>query len=191
LSKNGIFHFIIWLLLLVILLPGSVSEWIDFFYFYPQTKKEMLLILSILGLTLSAILLYFNAGKNRSALYLDKDFHGINAGIVSGSKGIVPATANFIPHVYVKLYKACVSGLKNEAEKLFNETVFWSEIYQKGKTLGESLASLKFIMAELNLCPEYIMPPITEPENSEKLRIRNLIEKNRLKEKLGNIVLTK
>ena len=121
-------------------------------------------------------------------------FTGVNAlmpdGIISGSKGIVPATANFIPHIYVELYKACKAGKKNEMEKMYLETVFWSEIYQKAKTLGESLAILKFIMAELNLSPVYVMPPITEPDSSEKIRIRTLLEKSRLKEKLTSIVMT-
>ncbi len=118
-------------------------------------------------------------------------FTGVNAlmpdGILSGSKGMVPATANFIPHIYVELYKACKAGNKNKIEKMFRETAFWSEVYQKGKTLGESLATLKSIMAELNLCPTHMMPPITEPESSEKLRIRTLIENNRLKEMLESM----
>ena len=118
-------------------------------------------------------------------------FTGVNAlmpdGILSGSKGMVPATANFVPHIYVELYKACKAGEKNEIDKMFKETVFWSEIYQKGKTLGESLATLKYIMAELNLCPTHMMPPITAPENGERNRISRVLEKSRLKEKLESM----
>jgi len=102
-------------------------------------------------------------------------FTGVNAlmplGIELGSKGLVPSTANIAPRLYVNLYKKCVEGNKEEAEKLYAKTLEWTSIYQEGKTLGDSLAALKYFMAEMNLCAPHVMLPLTEPNEEEKCRL--------------------
>ena len=123
-----------------------------------------------------------NLWKDRKDFF---HFTGVNAlmpeGLNLGSKGIVPATANFVPHHYVSLYTASKERKMDKVEKIFHQTVKYSELYQKGRTLGESLAALKFIMSEMDLCPFHVMPPITDLEESEKIGISNFIEKDGLK----------
>jgi 4-hydroxy-tetrahydrodipicolinate synthase len=117
--------------------------------------------------------------KNRKDFF---HFTGTNPlmmeGLMSGSKGIVPSTANFIPAVYTDLYRLCLSGKREEAEKVFLKTSEWSKVYQEGKTLGESLACLKVIMSELGLCSPFVLPPLTEPDKKEKNRISEIVRKN-------------
>ena len=113
------------------------------------------------------------------ALWKDrKDFFhfvGVNAlmanGIAQGSKGIVPSTANIDPRLYVRLFKSCLEGDHTKTESLYNHTLEWSVLYQKGRTLGNSLAALKLIMSELNLCTPNVISPLTELNNTERARI--------------------
>jgi 4-hydroxy-tetrahydrodipicolinate synthase len=128
-----------------------------------------------------------NSERLKKSLNLWKDrrdfyhFIGTNAlmleGLLSGSKGIVPSTANFLPGLYVELYRLCRHNYREEAEETYLRTVNWSAFYQEGKTLGESLAGLKVIMAEIGFCQPNVLPPLTQLDDKEKVRIVTMIRK--------------
>jgi len=89
--------------------------------------------------------------------------------LLAGSDGLVPSTGNIQPQLYADLYAAAIS---NDQLKLFSLQKISDElgnIYQSGRTLGESLWALKVLMKKLDLCESFVMPPIYEGEGEEKL----------------------
>lgn len=107
--------------------------------------------------------------------------------ISNGSDGIVPSTGNLIPSLYRELYVAAKSGKKTLAEDSQAATEAISAVYQKGRSLGESLAGLKVMLSEFGLCQRYMFPPLSllssEEENRilsdmQDLHVSNIITKN-------------
>lgn len=90
----------------------------------------------------------------------------------NGSDGIVPSTGNFSPELYVQLYQAALNGDWELAETLQQKTDGLSALYQKGHSLGESLAALKVIMSVKGICGTQMMPPIYRmgPEEENQYR---------------------
>lgn len=78
-----------------------------------------------------------------------------------GADGIVPSTGNYVPDMYFKLYEAAKQNQWDVVEHWQSETDNVARLYQKDKTLGESLAVLKALMNEKNLCNKTMMPPLT------------------------------
>lgn len=76
--------------------------------------------------------------------------------LLMGADGIVPSGGNFIPGMYQQLYQAAIDGDKDEAFRLQKATADVCEIYQKGRTLGDSLAALKVMMQTKHLCDPWI-----------------------------------
>ncbi len=88
-----------------------------------------------------------------------------------GADGIVPSVANYYPQIYKDIYEA---GLKKDdilAEELQRKANEIGKINTEGLTLGESLSGLKVIMNEMNLCKEYMLPPLTLLSEDVKQRI--------------------
>jgi len=94
----------------------------------------------------------------------------------NGSDGIVPSTGNFAPLQYVNLYQAARSGNWQEAERLQEETDKQSALYQKGRSLSESLAALKVIMSVKGICGTQMMPPLYKMDQEEEDQYRKEIE---------------
>jgi 4-hydroxy-tetrahydrodipicolinate synthase len=56
------------------------------------------------------------------------------------------------------------------------------DLYQKGKTLGESLWALKCLMQIRNLCEPVVMPPLTAGTADEETTLQQLLLKMELNE---------
>jgi 4-hydroxy-tetrahydrodipicolinate synthase len=78
-----------------------------------------------------------------------------------GADGIVPSTGNIVPEMYGKLMNAALLHNWDECSYWQNETDKVATIYQKDKTLGQSLAALKVLMHSKGICKETMMPPLT------------------------------
>jgi len=98
-------------------------------------------------------------------------FVGVGAlmarGLKSGAEGIVPSVGNLIPDVCHQLCASAREGNWAKAEPEAKRMNAVSALYQKGRTLGQSLAALKAAMACRNLCGPYVLPPLqtlAEPE---------------------------
>lgn len=89
-----------------------------------------------------------------------------------GADGIVPSTGNIVPELYRKLYQAALKGDYATAGQYQAETDEVAVIYQKGRTLGESLAALKVLMNMKGLCGTAMMPPLTELPDDEVQSVR-------------------
>ena len=79
-----------------------------------------------------------------------------------GADGIVPSTGNYVPEIYKALYEAALNNDWQACETWQLETDAVAKQYQKDKTLGESLAVLKYLMSKKSLCNKTMMPPLTE-----------------------------
>lgn len=92
--------------------------------------------------------------------------------LLAGSDGLVPSTGNIQPGLYAELYRAAMENDRAGAETLQQLSDALGNVYQQGKTLGESLWALKVIMKELGLCTSHVLPPIYEQEAGEEKRLR-------------------
>lgn len=79
-----------------------------------------------------------------------------------GADGIVPSTGNYVPEMYKELYQAASKKDWKECQKWQEATDEVAILYQKDRTLGGSLAKLKALMHEKNICNKTMMPPLTE-----------------------------
>jgi 4-hydroxy-tetrahydrodipicolinate synthase len=93
-------------------------------------------------------------------------------GLKLGADGIVPSVGNLIPDVCQRLCAAAKKADWIEAENLSTRMNAVAALYQKGRTLNESLSVLKAAMSFRGLCSPHVLPPLhplTEPQ-MEKLR---------------------
>lgn len=96
-----------------------------------------------------------------------------------GADGIVPSTGNIVPEMYGKLMNAALQKDWSECSKWQEKTDKIAAIYQKDKTLGQSLAALKAMMNLKSICNKTMMPPLTETDNEElKIIIENFTKIN-------------
>ncbi len=109
-------------------------------------------------------------------LWKDRDdfFHfvGTNAlmcqGLLLGSQGIVPSTANLFPQLYQTMIEHCEAKDEKKAKKLQLLTNELSATYQQNELLGGSLAILKALLTEQGLCTPHMLPPLSE--NSGRIK---------------------
>jgi dihydrodipicolinate synthase/N-acetylneuraminate lyase len=80
--------------------------------------------------------------------------------LLNGGDGLVPSTANFAPAIYSEMEKAVLAGDKERVMWCQQESDRLGNVYQSGRSLGESLAALKLIMHKEGLCQPYMMPPL-------------------------------
>ena len=89
-----------------------------------------------------------------------------------GGDGIVPSTGNFVPEMFQQLYEAAVKGDMTTANRLQDETNEIAKIYQKDRTLGQSLAALKVMMGTKGLCGPEMLMPLTRLSAEEETTIK-------------------
>ena len=94
-----------------------------------------------------------------------------------GADGLVPSTGNVVPGLFSELYEAVSQANMADAERLQQLTDTIADIYQKGRTLGQSLAALKVMMNERVLCEPYMLPPLTRLPRNEEEGIRESVRK--------------
>jgi len=93
------------------------------------------------------------------------------ASLLKGGDGIIPSTGNVAPGLYSELYKAALGGNETKANALQKTSDVLGNIYQGGKTLGESLWALKVLMKKEGLCDTYMMPPLHQLSKEEEQKV--------------------
>lgn len=93
--------------------------------------------------------------------------------LVNGSDGLVPSTGNFAPSVYYKMMQAVENGDNKSAFDLQNQSDLLGNLYQAGRSLGESLWGLKVLMKEFDLCEPIMMPPLHELSDEDEKALKN------------------
>ncbi|MBR1547110.1 MAG: dihydrodipicolinate synthase family protein [Prevotella sp.] len=88
-----------------------------------------------------------------------------------GGNGIMPSTGNYVPEMFQQLYDAAVRGDMQEANRLQDETNEIAKIYQKDRTLGQSLTALKVMMQTKGLCDPWMLMPLCRLSADEEQAI--------------------
>jgi dihydrodipicolinate synthase/N-acetylneuraminate lyase len=104
-------------------------------------------------------------------------FVGVGAlmerGLKSGAEGIVPSVGNLIPDVCGKLYACMRERNWSEAEPHAARMSAVSALYQKGRSVGQSVAALKAALTCQNLCGPDVLPPLHTLPSDEIDTLRN------------------
>jgi len=90
-----------------------------------------------------------------------------------GGNGIVPSTGNYVPEMFSQLFEAAMQGDWTTANRLQDETNDIAKIYQKDRTLGQSLTALKVMMQTKGLCEPWMLMPLTRLSAAEEQAIVN------------------
>lgn len=103
-------------------------------------------------------------------------FVGVGAlmekGLKLGADGIVPSVGNLIPEV---CHQLCAAAQKTDwaaAAIHFNRMNAVAALYQKGRTLNESLSVLKAAMYCRGLCSPYVLPPLHPLKEAQLDKLR-------------------
>ncbi|MFL5811538.1 MAG: dihydrodipicolinate synthase family protein [Flavisolibacter sp.] len=91
--------------------------------------------------------------------------------LLMGSDGLVPSTGNFEAKLYADLYIKARQNDKDKAYELQKMSDALGNLYQQGRTLGESIWALKVLMKELGLCESYVMPPVYLQSKEEETKL--------------------
>jgi 4-hydroxy-tetrahydrodipicolinate synthase len=103
-------------------------------------------------------------------------FIGVGAlmagGLKQGAAGIVPSVGNLIPEVCRNLCASARRGDWAEAETHFSRMNTVAALYQNGRSLNESLATLKAAVHCRGLCEPYVLPPLHAVSTAELESLR-------------------
>ena len=91
--------------------------------------------------------------------------------LIGGSRGLIPSTGNLFPEVYSIMIDAVNEGNRDKAYEMQALSDLYGNLYQSGRTLGESLWALKVLMKELQLCDNVVMPPLQPQSKEEELKL--------------------
>lgn len=92
--------------------------------------------------------------------------------VALGAAGIVPSSANLQPHLYKTLFENARDGHVSAAKKLQEQTDQISAMYQRNRSLGQSLAALKAVMHILGFCGPTVLPPLETLQEEDMAEIR-------------------
>jgi len=91
--------------------------------------------------------------------------------LIGGSDGLIPSTGNVVPEIYSTMWKSFLENNFKEVYAMQQLSDKYGNIYQAGKTLGESLWALKILMKEKGLCEAEVMPPLQPMTDNEAAKL--------------------
>ena len=94
-------------------------------------------------------------------------------GLKLGAEGIVPSAGNLIPDVCQRVYESARRGDWARVDGEFERMRDVHAIYQKGRTLGQSIAALKAALACRGLCGPHVLPPLHPLSEAEIATLRS------------------
>jgi dihydrodipicolinate synthase/N-acetylneuraminate lyase len=108
-------------------------------------------------------------------------FVGVGAlmenGLRLGADGIVPSVGNLIPDACRKLCNAAQNGDWTGAGNFYSRMNAVAALYQKGRTLNESLSVLKGALHVRGLCAPHVLPPLKPLTESQLEKLRHEMER--------------
>jgi dihydrodipicolinate synthase/N-acetylneuraminate lyase len=110
------------------------------------------------------------------SLFMGIAAHSIPA-IKLGFDGLVPSGGNLYPERWHQLYQAARAGDWATAEKLQLQLDAIGNIFQRDRTLGQSLAALKAGLGLRNLCGPDMVPPLLPLSAADQESIRAELRK--------------
>jgi 4-hydroxy-tetrahydrodipicolinate synthase len=104
-------------------------------------------------------------------------FIGVGAlmekGLRLGADGIVPSAGNLIPGICKNFCAAARERNWNATSDYFSQMNAIAALYQKGRTLDESLAALKAAAHWLGLCSPAVLPPLKSLSGTQLQTMRD------------------
>ncbi|MCG2614838.1 dihydrodipicolinate synthase family protein [Terrimonas sp. NA20] len=91
--------------------------------------------------------------------------------LLNGGDGLIPSTGNFAPEIYSRMLKAAKKGEESVVKQMQQLSDDYGALYQKDKTLGESIWALKVLLQEKGIGEPVVMPPLTSLDKQEANRI--------------------
>jgi 4-hydroxy-tetrahydrodipicolinate synthase len=110
-------------------------------------------------------------GRADFSLFMGIAAHSVPA-LRLGFDGLVPSSGNLYPERWSRLFNAAETGDWSTAEKLQVELDALSAIFQRNRTLGQSLAALKAGLALRDLCGPDMVPPLLPLGAAEQEAVR-------------------
>jgi 2-dehydro-3-deoxy-D-pentonate aldolase len=89
-----------------------------------------------------------------------------------GFVGCVPSSGNLYPERWRALYDAALADNWPQAELLQQQLDTMGAIFQRNRTLGQSLAALKAGLAIRKLCGPGMLPPLSPLSDAEQAAVR-------------------
>ena len=77
-----------------------------------------------------------------------------------GMDGVVPSSANLVPHLWRQVYTSAKASDWEAVEQSQSRVNRVASVFQRNRTLGQSLAALKAAMSTLGLCSPHMLPPL-------------------------------
>jgi 4-hydroxy-tetrahydrodipicolinate synthase len=110
-------------------------------------------------------------GRPDFSLFMGIAAHSIPA-LRLGFDGLVPSSGNLYPERWRELYDAAGAGDWAAAEKLQQQLDAIGAVFQRTRTLGQSLAALKAGLGLRDLCGPAMVPPLLSlsPADQEAVR---------------------
>jgi dihydrodipicolinate synthase/N-acetylneuraminate lyase len=96
--------------------------------------------------------------------------------LVGGSDGLIPSTGNLVQWIYAEMLIAVKAGDTGKAYEMQQLSDVYGNLYQGGKTLGESLWALKILMQYKGICGDTVMPPLQAISEEEKQKLISSFE---------------
>jgi len=87
--------------------------------------------------------------------------------------GLVPSSGNLVPELWRELYESARAQKWDRVEKLQAQLNEVAQVFQRNRSLGESLAALKAAMEVRGLCGPTVLPPLHTLDASAQSRVRN------------------
>ena len=88
-----------------------------------------------------------------------------------GADGAVPSSGNLVPALCSAIYAYARAGGWAQAEEAQRKSDAVAAAYQEGRTLGQSLAGLKYVMSLQGLCEPAMLPPLRALPADERRRV--------------------
>jgi dihydrodipicolinate synthase/N-acetylneuraminate lyase len=98
-------------------------------------------------------------GKEDFSLFMGASVLSARA-LALGMDGVVPSSGNLAPHLWHEMYLASARKDWAEADRLQVKANRVAGVFQRNRTLGQSLAALKAAMSCLGLCEPNMLPPL-------------------------------
>lgn len=111
-------------------------------------------------------------GRADFSLFMGIAAHSIPA-LRLGFDGLVPSSGNLYPERWSALYRAARAGDWTTAEKLQAQLDALNTIFQRNRTLGQSLGALKASLALRQLCGPDMVPPLLPLSLAEQEAVRS------------------
>ena len=106
-------------------------------------------------------------------------------GLQKGANGIVPSTGNICPEMYVQMIEAVNREDEKSTLELQEKTDRISALYQKDRTLSQSIPALKTLMKTKGLCSGEVLLPMLamslHEEENYLVEVKSELEKLNLK----------